>query len=373
MPRPRLLTLTPDYPPSTGGIQLLLKRLVEHLGDWDHLVVARGPGAGPGDEAQVRTRLRRGRGSLAELNAMALAAGLRRPPDVVLNGHVTTTPAALALGRLLRVPVVSYLYADEVPARPWLSPLAVRHADRTIAISRYTRDLALGCGAHADRVDLVLPGVDQHPPVKTRREGPPTVVTVARLTDRYKGHDLVLEAMVQVRAAVPDARWVVVGDGPLRPELEARASELGLGDGVEFRGRVSDLERDAALAEADVFTMPSRDPDGGVGGEGFGIVYLEAGLQSLPVVAGNTGGVPDAVEHGRTGLLVDPTSVDAIAGALTSLLRDPERATALGAGGRRRAQAATWSAMAGEVDAVLRRALADQAATSRSTASVSAT
>jgi phosphatidylinositol alpha-1,6-mannosyltransferase len=105
---------------------------------------------------------------------------------------------------------------------------------------------------------------------------------------------------------------------------------------------VTDAERDAALDRAHVFAMPSRLPPGGVGGEGFGIVYLEAGAHRLPVVAGAVGGALDAVVHEKTGLLVDPEDVGAVAQAVGDLLLDPQRAGELGDAGREHAQGFAW-------------------------------
>jgi phosphatidylinositol alpha-1,6-mannosyltransferase len=352
----RVLTLTPDFPPSVGGIQVLLERLVNNLPQHEHLVVARGPSDEREPTPTVRTRLPHPRCALAELQPLAVAAARRFRPEVVLNGHVVTTPGALAVRRLYRAPVVTYAYADEVPGFPGPSRLAMRRSRRVIAISGYAAELCRDHGARAGQLRLVAPGVDQRE-LRRTGSGRPTIVTVARLADRYKGHDVVLDALPAIREAVPGVRWVVVGDGPLRGELEARAQRNGVGAVVEFRGRVSDEERDRAMAEADVFVMPSRLPPGGAGGEGFGIVYLEAALAALPVVAGNVAGAVDAVEHDATGLLVDPASPAAVGQALTRLLNDAELARRLGEAGRRRARTFTWQRMAEQVDAVLHEAV----------------
>lgn len=355
--RPPLLTLTPDYPPSLGGIQLLLQRLLERLPLWEHRVVARGPGGLTLAEVVDRTRLRSGFWSIVELNARGMARGLSGRPAVILNAHVTTTPAAELLSRTTGAPVVTYLFADEMTAWPRLTRRAMQTTDLTIAISTYTRDLALAFGADPATTRLVLPGVDR-PSAPVRRNGRqrPTIVTVARLADRYKGHDVMLDALSTVRETIGELRWIVVGDGPLRQELEVGALERGLDDVVTFVGRVSDCERDRWLSEADVFAMPSRLPPSGHGGEGFGIVYLEAALHGLPVVAGDKGGAIDAVQDGVTGMLVDASRADAVAGALVKLLGEPAVAREMGAAGRSFAADFTWARMAGEVDAVLREA-----------------
>jgi phosphatidylinositol alpha-1,6-mannosyltransferase len=176
---------------------------------------------------------------------------------------------------------------------------------------------------------------------------------VARIENRYKGFDVMVRAMPLIRAQVPEVHWVVVGDGPLRGEVEQLAAAHVVNGAAEFVGHVSDEERDALFQESSVFAMPSRLPAGRLGGEGFGIVFLEAGAHGLPVVAGNVGGAVDAVVDGETGLLVDPTDHVAVASAISQLLLEPERAAALGHAGRERAQDFAWPQVAQRVEQVL--------------------
>ncbi len=204
---------------------------------------------------------------------------------------------------------------------------------------------------------LIAPGVDlprDSTPLPAQR---PTVLTVSRLADRYKGHDVLLRALAKVRERVADVEWVVIGDGPLRAELEARARADGMAGSVRFLGAVDDHERDAWLRRATVLAMPSRLPEGRLAGEGFGIVYLEAASYGKPVVAGNVAGALDAVLDGETGLLVDPTDAGAVAEAITRVLCDPALASRLGAAGELRARSFSWPAMVGQVAELLREQL----------------
>lgn len=359
----RLLLLTPDWPPALGGIQLLLHRLATHLEGWDTEVVTIGAGADATDaeakDAGVTVRRVQApagghRASVAMLNARALRRALRRRPDVVLSGHVATAPAALAVRRLLGVPYVQYVYADEVPHRPQLSRRALGAAASVLAVSRHSADLAVAHGAVEERLEVVHPGVDAPPPRRVPRSPQPLVLTVSRVRDLYKGHDVALRALPLVAARVPGLRWVFTGDGPLRAHYESLAHGAGLEDQVLFTGAVSSRERDEWLDRAHVFAMPSRRSGHG-GGEGFGIVYMEASAHALPVVAGDDGGARDAVEDGGTGLLVDACDHVAVAEAVTALLRDPERAEEMGRRGAARAAALTWPAMAAQVGQVLDR------------------
>ena len=356
----RVLLATPDFPPMRGGIQLLLARLVEHA-DWDTTVVCfddegteRVDGVLGSDVVRV-PRLADHRLSVVNLIRRSLLESGRRHPDAVLCGHIVLSPAALLAARGSAV-AVQYLYAKELGTRRRLAAAVLPRMDASIAISDYTRELALAAGAPARRLHVVTPGSDAPRPREGGRPRRPVVVTVARLNDRYKGFDVMLRAFPLVRAQVPEARWVVVGDGELRTELQATAAAWGLGDVVEFAGSVDDAVRDDVLQRAAVFAMPSRVPAGRGGGEGFGIVYLEAGAAGLPVVAGAEGGATSAVIDGVTGLLTDPRDHVAVAGCIVRLLRDRELAARLGAAGRERQQTMTWERMAREVDAVVQGA-----------------
>ncbi|MEA2157523.1 MAG: phosphatidyl-myo-inositol dimannoside synthase [Solirubrobacteraceae bacterium] len=354
--------VTPDYPPAVGGIQRLLHRATSALPNAETRVVTlRSDGWREFDRAnpQPTRRFPRAPGAAmaanAAFNAQAVTGGLRWRPDVILNGHVVTGPACAALARRYRVPSVVYAYAKEIDGRPGLAGATVRASAGCIAISAYTRQLVAGVAGERTPIHVIPPGVDVPPQPGAADAAAPTIVTVGRLRDSYKGHDVMLDALVAVRRAVPDVRWIVLGDGRLREALAAKATALGLGDAVEFRGAVSDAERDRCLAGAHVFAMPSRYPPAQIGGEGFGIVYLEAAAWGLPAVAGDVGGPRDAVEHEATGLLVDPEDAASVAASLVRLLSDLGYARRLGLRGRERAsEQFTWDAIGARVEDVLR-------------------
>lgn len=360
---PTALILTPDFPPALGGIQVVMHRVAAEGRDFRYVVVAPDhPDAGGFDTHQpfeVRRTWAPRREPRLRLppfivGGYRIARQLR--PDVILSGHVWSAPAARFAARRLDVPYVQYLYADEVPAHPRIARAAVRGASRVIAISRHTADLAHRAGAEPTKVAMIPPGIDPPQVAGGGREPGATILTVARLTDRYKGHDVVMAAMPRVIEAVPEARWVIVGDGPLRAELEALAHCHGVADQVTFTGAVTDAERNAWFERSHVFVMPSRLPPSG-GGEGFGIVYVEAGSYSLPVVAGNVAGALDAVRHRETGLLVDPESASEVAQALIDLLVNRDLASNLGRRGSDFAAEFAWPTIAGRVEDVMRAAL----------------
>jgi phosphatidyl-myo-inositol dimannoside synthase len=355
---PDVLVLTPDFPPGIGGIQTLVWRLVTGFTRFQPCVVAMAAdGSCAFDQQQpfqvVRAPAIAGhRLAVAALNALGIFEGLRRRPAVILSAHIVAGPAAVALARTLRRPVVQITHAQELTRRERLARTVLSRADATIAVSRYSRELAERYGGHPDRIRVVHPGVDCPPTPPEPEFARSSIVVVARLTERYKGHDMLLRALPLVRERVPEANLQIVGGGPLQPELERLARELGVNSATTFHGALSDSRRDAILSEASVFAMPSRIETGGAG-EGFGIAYVEAGAKGLPVVAGNVGGALDAVVDGETGLLVDPRSPEAIADALVELLEDQERARRMGRAGWERARSLSWAHAATGVEEVL--------------------
>jgi phosphatidyl-myo-inositol dimannoside synthase len=366
--KPRLLLITPDFPPAQGGIQVLVHRLAVGLRGFETRVIALdSPGARGYDATSgVATRRamvggRLGAARNVALNACALLEARSFRPEVTLSAHIVASPAAAVVRRLLGAPTVQYFYANEIPNKPRLAAFAARHANRTIAISSYTASLMAARGAPSAGVSLIAPGVDLPAESRPESAGRPTVLTIARLQDRYKGHDVLIEALAKVRAGVPDVEWVVIGEGPLRGELEQLARSRGVADVVRFLGALSDAQRDDWLRRADLLAMPSRLPGGGLAGEGFGIVYLEAAAYGKPVLAGNVGGAVDAVADGESGLLVDPTDPGAVASAITRLLLDRDLARRLGAAGAERARGFAWPVICERVEAVLFEVLAASA------------
>jgi phosphatidylinositol alpha-1,6-mannosyltransferase len=367
-PEPRLLVITPDFPPARGGIQVLSHRLAAGMEGFQTRVIASdAPGATEFDTAgdlqvrRVRTDPRLGKGRNIALNATACAEALRFRPQLTLSVHIVASPAAALINRVTGAPTIQYFHAKEIGAKPSLAAFAARRAQATIAVSAYTSRLIAATGGAEGATSLIPPGVDLPATAEPLPEPRPTLLTIARLEDRYKGHDVIVRALPLIRAAVPDVQWVVIGDGPLRSGLERLAAAHAVEDAVHFLGPVDDEERNAWLRRAHALAMPSRLPDGDFAGEGFGIVYLEAGAYGKPVLAGNVAGALDAVADGESGLLVDPADHLAVAGAATKLLLDRELAQRLGAAGKARARDFAWPRISERVEALLLAQLADGA------------
>ena len=219
-----------------------------------------------------------------------------------------------------------------------------------VANSQWTREQAqtvlreLGLDPLAEHVKLVPLGTDPEqfrPGIDTaavRRRyklngSGPWVLTVARL-EPYKGVDTALKAVAHVRAAGHDVQYLVVGSGKKRKAYERLADELGIGEHVRFVGNVPEAELPAMFNVATAYLGVSRRADGSRV-EGFGVALAEASACGLPVIAGQSGGLAEAVHDGETGLVVDPDEFEAVAAALTRLLDDQLLARRLGQAGRK--------------------------------------
>lgn len=243
----------------------------------------------------------------------------------------------------------------------WVMTRVYRSAAAIIANSRNTRSALLELGLREDRVHVVYPGVDPdrfHPGVDGRglRDallqggGDTLLLSVGRL-QRRKGHDLVIAALAALKASMPGLRYVVAGDGEERARLEALVAEHGLQGRVVFAGAVPDSQLPQYFAACDVFLMPNRRDGADI--EGFGIVYLEAAASGRPAIGGRSGGVPEAVDDGKTGLLVSGIDAAELARAIRRLASCPDDRHRFGRAGRARVlQHFTWDHAAARVKAI---------------------
>lgn len=360
----RTLIITPDYPPTLGGIQRLLHSMASNMQSTEiRVLTIRRSESEPNSVdgiPVVRLRIFGKRPWVRSICFNIVVAFWRTKgwkPDVILNGHVTTIFAALALRVRMRRPVATYAYGKEILGRPGLTRFSARTSSAVIAISRYTAGLVEeACSGRLDRskVFIIHPGTVA-PTMPGCADAPrPTIVTVSRLRDYYKGHDKLMRSLLLVLPEYPDLDWVVVGDGPIRRELEDDAVRLGLGGNCRFVGEIPDRDVEAIFSRAHIFCMPARYPEGEVAGEGFAIVYAEAGGWGIPCIAGNVGGPREAVKDGVTGLLVDPESERDIADAILYLLDHPDEAQRLGRSGRERAcNDLAWPTVASQLESAL--------------------
>jgi phosphatidylinositol alpha-1,6-mannosyltransferase len=181
----------------------------------------------------------------------------------------------------------------------------------------------------------------------------PVVVCISRMVAR-KGQDVLVRALPEIQRSVPGAALLLVGDGPHRRAVERLVREGGLERDVVLTGRVPWRETPSFFDAGDVFAMPTRTRLFGLEPEALGICYLEAAATGLPVVAGRSGGAPDAVLEGENGFVVDGRDVTQVAARCSQLLLDRDLAAAFGARGRQWvAERWRWDDLALRLDAIL--------------------
>jgi len=372
---PTTLIVTNDFPPRVGGIQRTLEALVRALpGNRVGVFCPTAEGASTYDAKAPFPVFRQPERSLfptRNVGRRVRAAARELGAEVVLFG--ATYPLAL-LGPGLTEDGYPYL-AGAHGFEYWLSIAPGTHAAMRRATSRASR-VAVMCSAFIARtvrtavpaevpVSVLYPGADIErfrPDLETdaiRRSfgvgDRPLVVCVSRLVPR-KGQDVLIRAMGSIRARVPDATLLIVGGGPYEAKLRAMAMTAPA-DSVHFAGEVSEDDLPSYYAVGDVFAMPCRTRVAGLEVEGWGNVFIEAAACARPVVVGDSGGAPEALIDGETGLCVDGRRVDAVADAVATLLADPDRARTMGEAGRARiVRSHTWPVIAERLGRWLRAA-----------------
>ena len=250
-------------------------------------------------------------------------------------------------------------FALKSSRKKFLSKLILNRADKIICANSYVKEkLIENWSQLEDKVKVVNPGIEGGAPeadpydVRTIKnsydlEGKTIMLSLGRLVKR-KGVDRTIEALANMpEEESKNLIYFIAGAGP-REEYLKKIVPLRFARKIIFLGKLSEDKKWAWLRLCDIFIMPSRDIAGDF--EGFGIVYLEANLCGKPVIAGNSGGVKDAVVDGVTGLMVDPEKVDDIGAAIIRLLKDPELRHKLGEQGKHRAiQQFDWESKAKEV------------------------
>jgi phosphatidylinositol alpha-1,6-mannosyltransferase len=358
-----VLLLTWDFPPAKGGIQIWMYELARRLPDATVTVLAPAvPGSAEFDST-LGIELHRLGGTRwgPAWWGLRLVIGVIRVvctkrPDVIVCGHVVTGPAGFMAHLFLRVPYVVFNYGSEIRRRrrKSLVNLVITQASAIIAISHFTRASLVARGIPPGRIRILYPGVDpdrftpgDRDEARAGLAGSKKLLTVSRLNELYKGHDTVIRALPLMLARIPEIEYLIVGSGPHQRYLQQLAVSLDVDAHVAFLGDVPDENLPEVYRQSDVVLQVSREARSGGGAEGFGIVCLEAGASGKPVVAGRSGGLPDAVLDGVTGVLIDPTDIAVVAETVVGLLKDPERARLFGEQGRARAvRDFTWDAMA---------------------------
>ncbi|WP_042165851.1 glycosyltransferase family 4 protein [Streptomyces sp. NBRC 110035] len=358
----KTLIVTNDFPPRPGGIQAFLHNMALRLDPAQVVVYAstwkrsrEGVRATADFDAEQPFAVVRARTPLLLPTPQATrqAAGLLREHGCTSVWFGAAAPLGLmapALRRAGAERIVATTHGHEagwaqLPAARQLLRRIGQSTDTITYLGEYTRARIAGAltPEAAARMAQLPPGVDEktfHPgsggdEVRARLglTDRPVVVCVSRLVPR-KGQDTLIRAMPAILAAEPDAVLLIVGGGPYGKDLRRLAHDTGVAGSVRFTGAVPWSELPAHYGAGDVFAMPCRTRRGGLDVEGLGIVYLEASATGLPVVAGDSGGAPDAVLDGETGWVVRGDTPAESADRVIALLADPGLRHRMGERGR---------------------------------------
>ena len=352
------LFITNDFGPRAGGIETFVHGLIERLPKGSVIVYT----SAQQNSAQFDAKWLQEHGVevIRDRSKILLPTPrvIRVCQKLIRNRKLTKVAfgAAAPLGVMARAmrsagaqKIVALTHGHEV----WWAKvppfsLAIKFMSRNIDAITYLGDYTRGeiskalSQAEVSKLVQIAPGIDVDHFVPTdssklRAElgltNKSVIISVGRLVHR-KGQDKLIAALPEIKAAVPNVHLVLVGVGPHQDYLEKLALKLSVSDCVTFIGRINYAELPRYICLGDIFAMPSRSRFFGLEVEGLGIVYLEASACGLPVVGGKSGGAPDAVLIGETGLVVDGTKPAEIAGACIELLINPELSALMGATGR---------------------------------------
>ncbi|WP_109471376.1 glycosyltransferase family 4 protein [Ornithinimicrobium cavernae] len=352
----RTLLVTNDFPPRHGGIQSYLHNFAAQLPAQDLTVFTSSYHRADmaAFDAHQPYEVHRSRHTMM----VPTPDVVRRAAELVRSHAIETVwfGAAAPLG--LMAPALRRAGAHRVIASThghevgwWMSPGTRQALSRIAAgadvvtyISDYTRRRLArpfhraGSTAHLPsgvETEVFRPDPEARAALRERYGlgDRPVVLCLSRLVPR-KGADSLIRAMPMIRRDVPGAALVIAGEGSYEKTLRSLAARHEVGDDVLFVGRVAPDEIAAHYAMPDVFAMPCRTRGGGLDVEGLGVVYLEAAAAGVPVIAGTSGGAPEAVLDGETGLVVNGRETEQVGRAVVSVLGDPDRAAQMGAAGR---------------------------------------
>ena len=355
----KILFVTNDFGPRAGGIESFVMGLIEHSTHSSITVYT----SSQGDtreydaswQADFGVKVIRDRAKIL-LPTPRISHSLSRVIKELEIEVVTFGAAAplafmsAALRRAGAKRVIALTHGHEVWwAKVFPFSLIMRRIGSTTDVLTYLGEFtrsaisrSLTPGA-ASAMVKIAPGIDtEHfSPVDSSQlktslglSGKKIIVSVGRLVHR-KGQDKLIESMAAIVQEIPNAHLLLVGEGPYRTHLANLVQKHHLEDCVTFIGRIQFAQLPSYLCVGDIFAMPSRSRFAGLEVEGLGIVYLEASACGLPVIAGASGGAPDAVIDGVTGVVVDGLNSGAIAVAAIQMLNDPIQSRIMGLEGRR--------------------------------------
>lgn len=339
----KVLLLTLEYPPFFGGVANYYGNLVKHWPEPDNIFVLDNS-----NDKLISKKLP----MIKWLPAIwQLYKNIKiNKIDHIFVGHVL--PLGTVAWMVSKITNVRYSvilhgmdfsFALKSARKKKMSKLILNNAEKIICSNSYTAKLAGIFLGDSSKIAVINPGVENNLQLsinnyqfkeKYKLEGKQILLSVGRLVKR-KGFDMVLEALPDVLKQIPDLVYVIIGNGEEQDNYKLSIINYQLQDKVLIITDATDEDKYKWYETCDAFIMPSRNINGDF--EGFGIVYLEANLAGKPVIAGDSGGVRDAVEDDINGLLVDSGNKEATGNAIINLMQNPELRKKLGEQGRERA------------------------------------
>lgn len=360
-----ILFVALDYPPLTGGIANLSYQVAKCLSTEDKIFVV-APAIKGYKEFDDRSNLTTFRiinvKIIREIVLFFMILYLIVKYRIEIIDNLTwypSGPVSYFVNILIGVPYVIHVHAMDYfedrrgmfnklkynRLRTLIKKATFDRAKSIIALSNFMKDRLIVRGIDALKIKVIPPGVDYNyfrPNLnakevvsKYKLENKKVLLTVARLDD-YKGHDMVIKTLPNLKSRFPDIRYVIVGTGPYESYLRKLVEGLHLNDYVIFAGWVEDEQIPLYYNACDIFIMVSKEVYADAKVEGYGLVFLEASACGKPIVGGRSGGIEDAVIDEVTGILVDPLNLDEIESAIIKVLSDKSYAEQLGANGLNR-------------------------------------
>ena len=352
------LFITNDFGPRAGGIETFVHGLIERLPKGSVIVYTSAQANAQTFDAEwllkygvevIRDRSKILLPTPRVIKACQKLISNRKLSKVAFGAAAPLAMMARAMRSAGAQKVVALTHGHEV----WWAKVppfsfAIRYMGKNIDVITYLGDYTRGeiskalSEADASKLVQIAPGIDVDHFIPTDSSNlraelgltdKSVIISVGRLVHR-KGQDTLISALPEIKTSVPNVHLVLVGVGPHQDYLEKLALKLNVSDCVTFIGRINYAELPKYICLGDIFAMPSRSRFFGLEVEGLGIVYLEASACGLPVVGGKSGGAPDAVLVGETGVVVDGTNSSEIADACIELLNNPELCALMGANGR---------------------------------------
>ena len=357
--KPSILLVTNDFGPRAGGIETFIIGLLERMSPGAVMVYTSKQAESENFDQRWReeygVRVIRDRSSIL-LPTPRVTYSIKKlisHEGIESVWFGAAAPLALMASSLRRAGVqkiIALTHGHEVwwakiPPFSFAMRFIGKHVNYLGYLGEFTRNAIAPTLNKLDRDKLIkiAPGIDtehfsviprdSHLVAELDIKDSPIIISVGRLVHR-KGQDQLVKALPRIIEKFPTVKLIFVGTGPHRKKIEKLIKQYGVEKSVRFIGRIPHEQLPRYFALGDIFAMPSRSRLFGLEVEGLGIVYLEASACGLPVIAGDSGGAPDAVLPGKTGVVVDGTSESAIADAAISLLSDLSKSREMGSVGR---------------------------------------